>query len=258
MKKALVALVSTAILSGTVLAKDYDSITIATDAPYGKFEYLVDGELTGFEVDLGNEACKRAGIECKWEVVVWDAIFAGLEARKYEAIISSVSIKPDREEKFLFSVPYYNTPSAWIAANDTDIDPADKATLKGKNVGVQVGTLQDEYVTDFFGDIVNVKRYQGGEEVFEDIKSGRLDTFFIDYAVAAEAFLPENSDYGVVGEYISAPVEYFGKGVGVVMRKRDTELKARFDEALASIFADGTYDTIMNKYFDYDISVHKK
>ena len=166
--------------------------------PYEPFEYkTADGTLTGFEIDLGNAVCERLEIQCTWVEQPWDGMIPALMARKFDAIMSSMAITEERSRQVLFSEPYYTTPSAWITPRGRDIDIADKASLEGLSVGVQRATLQDRYVTDLYGDVLEVRRYASADDVVADLRAGRLDLTFMDYPIA-EAMIDidtEQSDF---------------------------------------------------------------
>lgn len=250
MKKVLLALAGALAVASAVEAKDYDLIRVGVDAPYPPFEYKApDGTLTGFEVELGNEVCKEVtGKECEWVIQAWDGIIPSLLARKYDMIFSSMSINEERMETVLFSDPYYTTPSAFFSA--TGFDPA---MSKGKRVGAQRGTIQDTYVTEFLTD-AEIVRYTTADDMVVDLKGGRLDAMFVDAPVGLE-LLGEDSEVKQVGDFVKEPVRIFGEGVGAAFRKRDTDLEEQVSAALEKIKADGRYDAIMVKYFDFDIKI---
>ena len=225
-------------------------LRIAFDVPYEPFEYRTpDGELTGFEVELADAMCEEMNRECDFVVQAWDGMIPGLMARKYDAIMSSMSITEQRARRVLFSEPYYRTPGGWFAKKDTSVDVTDRSAMEGRVVGVQRGTTMDNYVTENLGDIVKVKRYTTADDMALDLESGRLDLVFVDYPVGEEYFLTKDN-FREIGE----PVK-LGKGVAVAMRKRDRELAKEINEALKSLKNDGTYDAIMKRYFDYSIKM---
>ncbi|WP_409995875.1 transporter substrate-binding domain-containing protein [Halomonas sp. DP4Y7-2] len=235
-----------------------DPLRLAVDVPYEPFEYkTADGTLTGFEVDLGNAVCAHLEIQCTWVEQPWDGMIPALMARKFDAIMSSMAITEERSRQVLFSEPYYTTPSAWITPRGRDIDISDKASLEGLTAGVQRATLQDRYVTDLYGDVLEVRRYASADDVVADLRAGRLDLTFMDYPIA-EAMIEidtEASDFVRISDFIKEPDTYFGQGVGVAFRKRDRDLAERFNQALAELKANGTYDEIMSEYFSYDIKL---
>ncbi len=181
----------------------------------------------------------------------------GLLARKYDGIMSSMAITEERARQVLFSEPYYTTPSAWITAKDRDINIEDKESLEGLTVGVQRATLQDRYVSDLYGDVLEVRRYASAGDVIADMQTGRLDLTFMDYPIAEAAIDidTEQSEFKRISDFIKEPKKYFGQGVGIAFRKRDKELAEKFNEALATLKENGTYDEIMKKYFSYDVKL---
>ncbi|MCH2157496.1 MAG: transporter substrate-binding domain-containing protein [Oleiphilaceae bacterium] len=229
-----------------------DKLKLAVDVPYEPFEYKApDGTLTGFEIDLGNAVCAELKAECEWVIQAWDGIIPGLLARKYDVIFSSMSITPERAEKVLFSEGYYNTPSAWFGKKGTDLDVTDKAAFKGLRVGVQRGTVQDDYVTkDIGADTVEIKRYTTADDLVLDLTGGRLDLVFLDFPVGESTIL-KDENYQSVGD----TMQVGGEGVGAAFRKRDKDLAEKFNAALKKLKEDGTYDEIMNKYFSYSIKI---
>ncbi|TDX31713.1 amino acid ABC transporter substrate-binding protein (PAAT family) [Modicisalibacter xianhensis] len=252
MKKLLsITLLGAALVAGTAQARDYDTVRFGVDVPYEPMEYRTpEGELTGFDIELGNALCAEIGIECEWVVQGWDGIIPGLMARKYDAIMSSMTINEERREQVLFSDPYFTPPSAWFVPANSNIDMPAKETLEGKNIGVQRGTLQDNYVSDMYGEIADVNRYATADDMVLDMEAGRLDAVFLDFPVGKSTLLDsEDGNYKVVGSMITEPKSYFGDGFGIAFRKRDEDLASKFNEALATLKENGTYDEIFNKYF---------
>lgn len=252
MKKFLsVTLIGAAMVAGTAEAREYDKVRFGVDVPYEPMEYRTpEGELTGFDIDLGNAMCEEIGIECEWIVQGWDGIIPGLLSRKYDAIMSSMTINDERREQVLFSDPYFTPPSAWFAPGDSDIEVPYPQTLEGKTIGVQRGTLQDNYVTDNFGDVADVSRYATADDMVLDMDAGRLDIVFLDFPVGKATLLDsEQGEYKVIGDMITEPKEYFGDGFGIAFRQRDEALAEKFNEALATLKEGGTYDEIYNRYF---------
>ena len=251
MKKLIVAAgCALAMIAGTAHAKEWKEIRIAFDVPYEPFEYKTpEGELTGFEVELAEAMCEELKADCTFIIQAWDGMIPGLLARKFDAIMSSMSITPERAERVLFSEPYYNTPGAWFAREDVNVDVTDKSAMKGMTVGVQRGTTMDTYVTEELSDVVDVKRYTTADDMVLDLEGQRLDLVFLDYPVGEQTILSREG-FKQVGE----PVK-LGEGVGVAMRPRDKELAEKVNAALDKLKNDGTYDTIMKKYFSYDIKM---
>ncbi|MEL7966408.1 transporter substrate-binding domain-containing protein [Vreelandella neptunia] len=231
---------------------------LAVDVPFEPFEYrLPDGTLTGFEVELGEEVCRRIERECEWVEQGWDGIIPGLLARKYDAIMSSMAITDARREQVLFSEPYYSNPSVWVTLTGQEIDIEDHEALEGLSVGVQRGTIRDEYITDTYGDLVDVRRYATGEDLAVDVRAGRIDAGFMYYPLALSSLQVNAEGSGIVtsSPLIREPKSYFGHGVAAAFHPRNEALAEQFNEALREIKQDGTYDELMYKYVDYDIKI---
>lgn len=251
MKKLIIAAsCALALAAGSLQAKEWKDIRIAFDVPYEPFEYRTpDGELTGFEVELATAMCEEMNAKCEFVIQAWDGMIPGLLARKFDAIMSSMSITPERAESVLFSKAYYNTPGGWFGRTGMDVDVTDMNAMKGLEVGVQRGTTMDTFVTENLSGTVNVKRYTTADDMVLDLEGERLDLVFVDYPVGEQTILTREG-FQEVGE----PVK-LGEGVGVAMRPRDKDLAEQINAALDTLKNDGTYDTIMQKYFKYDIKM---
>lgn len=253
MKKLLsVSLIGLAVAAASsAQARDYDHVRIGVDVPYVPMEYrTAEGDLTGFDIDLGNAMCEEIGVTCEWIEQEWDGIIPGLLSRNYDAVMSSMTINDERRQQVLFSEPYITMPSAWFAASDLDITEANEETLEGLTIGVQRGTLQDNYVTDKYSSIADISRYSTADDMVLDMDAQRLDIVFLDFPIGQSTLVEnEDADYTIVGEQISEPKEYFGDGFGIAFRQRDEALAEKFNEALATLQENGTYDEIHARYF---------
>lgn len=252
MKKLLtISLLGIAIAASTAQARDYDHVRFGVDIPYEPMEYRTpDGELTGFDIDLGNALCEEMGITCEWIVQEWDGIVPGLMSRNYDAIMSSMTINDERRQTVLFSDSYITIPGAWFAPAGSELTEISEETLAGKSIGVQRGTTYDTYATDAFDDIATVNRYSTADDMVLDLEAQRLDIVFLEFVVGQATLLEsERGDYSVVGEMVTGPQEIFGEGFGIAFRQRDEALAERFNDALAAVREDGTYDEIFQRYF---------
>ncbi|HCR97528.1 MAG: transporter substrate-binding domain-containing protein [Halomonas sp.] len=253
MKKLLsVSLIGLAVAAASsAQARDYDEVRIGVDVPYVPMEFRTpEGDLTGFDIELGNAMCEEIGVTCEWIEQEWDGIIPGLLSRNYDAVMSSMTINDERRQQVLFSDPYITMPSAWFAASDLDIDEANEETLEGLTIGVQRGTLQDNYVTDNYGSVADISRYSTADDMVLDMDAQRLDIVFLDFPIGQSTLVEnEDADYTIVGEKITEPKEYFGDGFGIAFRQRDEALAEKFNEALATLQENGTYDEIHARYF---------
>jgi arginine/ornithine transport system substrate-binding protein len=255
MKKLIPVLaVSTLALASTLAMAQGKDLKVAIDPTYEPFTFkTADGKPTGFDVDIASALCEQIKRKCVFVEQVWDSMIPGLQAKKYDVIISSMSITEDRKKAVDFTNKYYNTPSKIVVKND--IKFTDTASLKGKKIGVLKGSTQEKYA---MGELkkagVVVTPYEAQDQVYLDIKSGRLDGTVADVLEVTGGFLskPEGKDYGVVGPELFIP-KYFGEGAGIALRKGEAALKAELNTAIKAIRDNGTYKTINDKYFKMDV-----
>ena len=255
MKKLIaVAVVAMMILGTSVSANEWDKIRVGVEGAYPPFsEVAPDGTLKGFDIDIAMALCEEIGAECVLVPQDWDGIIPALLARKYDAIIASMSITEERKKKVAFSEKYYNTPAKFARKKGSGITIS-KAGLKGKTVGVQRATTHDNFITGEFGDSVEIKRYGTQDEAYLDAISGRVDLLLADSIAMEDGFLKTDKGKGweFVGPGYSDP-KYFGVGAGIAVRKSDGELAKLFSLAIKVIRSNGVYHMINGKYFAFDV-----
>lgn len=229
-------------------------LKVAIDPTYEPFTFKTsDGKPTGFDVDIAEALCSEMKRKCVYVEQVWDSMIPGLQARKYDVIISSMSITDERKQAVDFSDKYYNTPSRIVVKADTPF--TDLESLKGKRIGVLKGSTQEKYAMGELRPVgVNVVPYEAQDQVYLDIKSGRLDGTVADAVEVTGGFLSkdEGKGYGFVGPVLN-DVKYYGYGVGVALRKGEDELRNQLNSAIAAIRSNGVYETVSKKYFDFDV-----
>jgi len=225
-------------------------LKVAIDPTYEPFTFkTADGKPTGFDVDIASALCEQIKRKCVFVEQVWDSIIPGLMAKKYDVIISSMSITEERLAQIDFTGKYYNTPSRVVLKKSVKYDGP--ASIKGKKIGVLKASTQEKYA---LGELktagVNVSSYEAQDQVYLDIKAGRLDGTVADFVEVTGGFLskPEGANYQLVGPELYEP-KYFGTGAGIGLRKGEDGLKKELNDAIAAIRASGTYKTINDKYF---------
>ncbi len=251
---ALFAVAALAMAAGSATAKEWKNIRIGVEGAYPPFSWVEpDGTLKGFDIDIAKALCKQIGAKCTLVQQDWDGIIPALLARKYDAIIASMSITEARKKKVAFTNKYYNTPAKFVRRKGSGIEIT-KASMKGKTVGVQRATTHDSFITAKFGDTVKIKRYATQDEAYLDAVAGRVDLLLADSVAMNDGFLktPQGKDFEFVGPDYTDP-KYFGEGAGIAVRKQDKDLKALFNKAIDAIRANGTYKRINDKYFNFDI-----
>jgi lysine-arginine-ornithine-binding protein len=256
MRKVITA-VSLALMATSfgAFAKDWKEVRFGVDASYAPFESKApNGQLVGFDIDLGNEICARMKAKCVWVENDFDGMIPALKAKKFDGVLSSMSINEARLKEINFSAKLFNTPTRMVAKSGSGLQPT-AASLKGKRVGVEQGTIQEAYAKAHWAPGgVEVVPYQNQSLVLADLASGRLDASLQDAIQADEGFLkkPEGKGFAFAGGNLNDP-KTLGTGAGIGLRKEDTDLKAAIDKAIASILKDGTYKKIEKKYFTFDV-----
>lgn len=254
---ALAALACAAV-SAQAQAPDWKKIRIGVEGAYPPFsEVGADGKLKGFEIDYALALCAEMKAECTLVQQDFDGLIPALQARKLDAIIASMSITEERKKAIAFSKPYYNTPARFAAKADAKLDIT-PAGMKGKKIGVQRATIHEKFAAEVFKSS-EIVRYATQDQVFLDLKSGRVDATVADMVAIDMGFLKTDAGKGFafVGPAFD-DVKYFGVGSGVGLRKADEKtLAKKFNDAIDALRANGTFKKLNDKYFSYDISPKK-
>jgi polar amino acid transport system substrate-binding protein len=229
-------------------------LKIGTEGAYPPFNNLTpDGKLEGFDIDIANALCAEMKVTCEFVTQDWDGIIPALQAGKFDAIIASMSITPERAEKVDFTNKYYNTPSALAGPKDSAVTALTKDGLAGKTVGVATSTTHFNYASQTYTDST-IKGYPSSQEFLLDLANGRVDAVQDDISVLEEWLkTPDGACCKLLGQPSPQPVEIFGPGAGIAVRKGETDLVNKFNEAIKAIRANGKYKEINDKYFSFDV-----
>lgn len=238
---------------GLSAAAQAEDLRIGVEGAYPPFsEKTASGELIGFDIDIANALCAEMKVSCTMVEQDWDGMIPALQAKKFDAIVASMSITPDRMKVVDFTKKYYNTP-AKFAAKDGMFTSDTPEALAGKRIGVQRATIHDDFLTTKYTES-EIVRYATQDEVYLDLTAGRLDAILADSLAIDDGFLSRDAGkgYSFFGVDHNDP-EFFGEGAGIAIRKGEDDLRESFNKAIAAIRANGTYDTLMKKYFKIDI-----
>ena len=260
MKKVGILLIVLALVmtAGAVQAKDWKVVRIGVEGAYPPFSWVTpDGELKGFDIDIAKALVAAMGAEVKLVAQDWDGIIPALLAKKYDAIIASMSITEERKKKVAFTNKYYNTPAKFVCKKGSmkDFTRAEVAqATKGKSIGVQRATIHDNFITDNGGEGASIKRYGTQDDAYLDLVAGRVDMLLADSVAIDDGFLkkPEGQAFQFIGPDLSEK-KYFGEGAGIAIRKEDTDLVELFNQAIVKIRQDGTYKKIQDTYFQFNV-----
>jgi octopine/nopaline transport system substrate-binding protein len=272
-KTVSLALVGAALSFGGAAAQE-KTVKIATEGAYAPWNFTgAGGKLEGFEIDLANDLCARMKVKCEIVAQDWDGIIPALNAKKYDAIMAGMSITDERKKVIDFAGPYANSPNGFLVAKNSPLAKmpgtgqaynlgtqqaeAEKAidalkpVLKGKTVGVQGSTIHSNFADKYLKGTAEVREYKSTEAHDLDLAAGRIDAVLADAtAIIGTLEKPEFKDYVLVGPSITGGM--LGAGVGVGLRKDDTELKKSFNDAIQAAIKDGTVQKLSMKWFKID------
>jgi len=221
-----------ALATGAATAQDV--VRMGTEAAYPPYNFLNDnGEIDGFERNVGDEMCLRAQLTCEWVINDWDSIIPNLTSGNYDTIIAGMSITPERGEVVNFTQPYFPPATSLFMSLTDDF------TLEGAVVAAQTNTIQAGYIAASGATLIE---FATPDETVAAVRNGEADAVFAD----GDYLLPiaaDDADLMIVGDGVQ-----LGGGVGMAMRKGDDRLAA-FDAAITSMKEDGTLNAYIVQWF---------
>ena len=217
-----------------------DTVRMGTEGAYPPYNFINDeGEVDGFERELGDELCRRADLECVWVTNEWDSIIPNLLEDKYDTILAGMSITDERDELIDFTQPYSPpTPSVYMALAGAGNEAVDGT------VAAQVATIHADYLSESGATFVE---YELAEELVEAVLSGEVDAALVDREFAQDSIAENGDRLIVVGSDVA-----LDSGIGIGVRETDGELKDKLDRAIDSMKEDGTLNDLIRQWFDED------
>ena len=271
-KKTILTVLASLLLAVNTYA---DNIKIGTEGAYPPWNSKdAAGNLIGFEVELANELCKIMKHNCTIVEQDWDGMIPALVSRKFDAIMAGMSITDERKKTINFSQGYADEVASLAvmkgskneglktlsAINLTDINAEEQATLdtlvkafKGKTIGVQTATIHQNFLDSGLMGKIKVRTYKTQDEVNLDLVAGRIDA-----ALAAAVAFTDYAEKSGKGVVLTGPTFAggdFGNGVGVGIRKGDSELINDFNAAIDKARDDGIISRLAIKHFGFDASM---
>jgi polar amino acid transport system substrate-binding protein len=235
-------------------AQAQKEIKIAVEGSFPPFNYLdADEKLQGFDVEVARALCAAADLQCDFIMQKWEDMIPNLNAGRFDAIVSSMSMSDERKKLVAFTDSYYSSPSVFVVRKTTDLPDLTSKSLGGLPLGVTLGTVQAAYVAQFYPD-AKVTIFPSSPDLYKGLAEGDIDIAFED-KLAIYDWLT-NTKAGTCCAYKGNDIidpQFFGDGAGIAVRKQDDEIRNRLNTALAAITADGTYDAINAKYFPFSI-----
>ena len=214
-------------------------VYVGTNSEFAPFEFLEDGKIVGFDMDIIAEISKETGIEMELKDMSFDGLLPALQAKKIDMIIAGMTATEERKKAVNFSESYYMANQVIITAEDADDIPNFEG-LKGKKVGVMLGFTGDVVVSEIEG--VEGKKYNAGYAAIMDLKAGKLDAVVLD-GEPAKNFVDNNKGIKITSA-AGEKEEY-----AIAVSKEKEELLKEINDALAKMKKNGTYDKLLKKWF---------
>lgn len=219
------------------------TFSFAVTGTFKPFNFEENGKLTGFDLEIGEEIARRLDMEPQPVKEGHDTILQGLSEGKYQAVISSLSITPERSKKVAFTKPYYQTGAQWfIGSENTAITAAEQ--IQGKKAGVVLGS---NYKVLAEQKAKSIKEYPDHVTLLRELAAGKIDAVLIDKMVGLTAIKEEGLKIKPVGSLL------FTDEVAIAVNATNQELVAQINQALEAMIQDGTFATISQKWFGVDI-----
>jgi lysine-arginine-ornithine-binding protein len=229
-----------------------ETLRIGVEADNAPFESVgPDGALHGFDIDLGNAMCRQAKVSCQWVNMDFDGMIAALNDHRIDAVMSEMSVTPERAGRVLFTEPVTRTGAVLVAADGSGISD-DPKTLAGKTLAVQSGTTHERYARAKLAPATDVTVYQSQLQAFQDLTAGRADATLCDEGAAYD-WIKRNPGYHMAGPPIEDPA-IFGTGTAMALRQGDTADAAMMNAAFDALIKNGTYARINKAYFPFSVA----
>ena len=213
---------------------------VGTNAEFKPYEYLEGDKITGFDIDFMNAIGKEIGYEVQWVNMGFDGLLPALQMNKVDSVIAGMSQTPERQKAVDFSMPYMFTKSEHYVIVNENSPIVKKEELKDKKVGVQIGTIQEEF-TIALGGIPQI--YNAWTGALMDLQQDKISAVII-ADVSGNAYLANMKGLKKVDVVIDNQ-----PGASIAFRKGETELVKSVNEAILKLRDDGTYLQLLEKYF---------
>jgi polar amino acid transport system substrate-binding protein len=240
MKTLTLAAAALAVTAG--LASAQQTIRMGTEGAYPPYNFIDDatGQVTGFEIELGNALCERAGLTCSWVRNDWDSIIPNLVSGNYDTIMAGMNINEDRKQVIQFTQPYTPAMPSAYAALSADVD------VEGGIVAAQTNTIQAGHVANTGATLLE---FPNPDQTVAAVRNGEADAVFADKDFLAPIVEESGGELVWVEGFDTVPL---GEGIGMGLRQSDNELREQFDTAITAMKEDGSLNELIVKWFGED------
>ena len=213
-----------------------------SDTAYPPFEFIEDGEVKGFDVDLVAAIAEELGLESEFKSYNFDALIVGLQGgTEFDMIASAMTITEERAEQVDFSDPYIDSNQSLTVREDQDVETL--ADLEGQKIGVQSGTTGEEYTRNNLPEGATVVPFENILQAMQALQADEVQGVVNDLPISADIVLDETRELKIVEELIT------NEQYGFAFNKDNPGLRDAVNDALATLKEDGTYDDIYRKWF---------
>lgn len=216
-----------------------DTLVMVTNAEFPPYEYHDGGEIVGIDVEIAGAIAEKLGMTLEIEDIAFDSIIPELQSGKADIGAAGMTVDEERLKNVDFTDTYTKASQVIIVKNDSEIAVPDD--LKGKTIGVQLGTTGDIYASDYEADGSTIERYNKGFEAIQALTQGKIDAVVIDQE-PAKVFASENDGIKILDEALTEE-EY-----AIAVKKGNTELLDKVNGALKELKESGDLQKIIDKY----------
>ena len=230
-------------------ADEPETLLIATSGTFRPITFDDGGQLNGYDIEVGTRIAEELGMQAEFVPGQLSGLLPGLNAGKFDAVMSGLTMTQERQESITFSEPYLADGAvAVVTADNTEV--TDVTELDGLIVGV-IGGSGTEADIEGVGGYAELRAYPGAPEGFADVATGRIDVFATG-KIAAQDYLTNAAD----GDELKVVGDVYGiKPAGVGLPKDDTELKPQIDAVIEEMWADGTIEELQQKWFGFTVDM---
>ncbi len=250
---ALALTVATSAVRADILddIKKKGEMVVGMEVAYVPYEFFKDGEVMGYDVDLTRKFAEKLGVKVTFVDTEWAGIIPALLAKKFDVIISGMTITAERAQKVNFSMPYAEATSVVLArANDDSIKTAED--MAGKRMGAQLGSAADKVAKQFEATLMakgkpgytDYKLYDHYPEAYVDLTNKRLDGV-VNALSSLQIVIKEAPGKYKTVTGVQAIKAYFG----MAFRLEDKQMLAFVNEQLGAMKKNGELDKLQIKWF---------
>ena len=231
------------------------TVTMATSADYPPYEYVDSSsgsqEIIGFDVDIAKEITSRLGYDLQIQNIDFNGLIPALQAKRADFVMAGMTPTTERKQNVDFTRIYYEAKNTIVARQGSNFRTAD--ALKGKTIGVQLGTIQEGVANDFNKEKnlgINIKPLNRINEIVQELKAGRIEAAIVEDTVA-KGYIQSNPDL----EFNTIPNE--GEAGSAIAFPKGSELTAEFDRVLGEMIEGGQVEELVSKWFSTSVPATK-